>query len=97
MSKKPDKKLKRPQTQRELRQQKRDRDTNVKYLTIINKSKTQTVPIQLRAPPGQDFFVGEQTVPLYPMKMAKFPEHRLYKEQITNFQKQGRIQVLNAS
>jgi len=86
----------RPLTQRELRQGKAAK-VEVKYVTIINKSKSQTVPIQLRAPDGQDFYVGEQTVPLYPRKMAVFPEHRLYKEQIANFQKQGRIQVLDAS
>lgn len=87
---------KRPLTQREIRQQKL-RAANVKFITIINRSSKQTVPIQLRAPAGQDFFVGEQTVPLYPLRMAKFPENRLYSEQIRNFQKQGRIQVLNAS
>ena len=92
MSKKP----KRPLTQRELRQQKQRRE-DVNYVTIINRSKKQTVPIQLKAPIGVDFFVGEQTVPLYPLRMAKFPENRLYSEQIRNFQKQGRIQVLNAS
>lgn len=87
----------RPLTQREIRQLKRAQKADIKYITIINKSKKQTVPIQLKAPTGEDFFVGEQTVPLYPLKSARFPEHRLYKEQITNFQKQGRIQVLNAS
>jgi hypothetical protein len=92
MSKKP----RRPLTQRELRQQKQRRK-DVNYVTIINRSKKQTVPIQLKAPVGVDFFVGEQTIPLYPLRMAKFPENRLYSEQIRNFQKQGRIQVLNAS
>ena len=93
MSNKPSK---RPLTQREIRQRK-ERAANVRFITIINRSTKQTVPIQLRAPSGQDFFVGEQTVPLYPLKMAKFPENRLYSEQIRNYQKQGRIQVLNAS
>ena len=88
-------KPKRPLTQRELRQQKRKTE-RVKYVTIINRSSSQTIPIQLKAPAGHDFFVGEQTVPLYPLKMAQFPENRLYSEQISNFQKQGRIQVLNA-
>lgn len=87
---------KRPLTQREIRKQKQQA-TDVKYVTIINKSKSQTIPIQLKAPAGQDFFVGEATVPLYPRRMARFPENRLYLEQINNFQKQGRIQVLNAN
>lgn len=86
----------RPLTQREIRRQKKQAQ-EVKYVVIINKSKSQTIPIQLKAPNGVDFFVGEMTVPLYPKRMGKFPEHRLYQEQITNFQKQGRIQVLNAS
>lgn len=92
MSNKP---AQRPLTQREIKQ-KKQRDVEKKYITIINKSKTQTVPIQLRAPDGQAFWVGEQTVPLYPSRMAKFPENRLYSEQIVNLQKQGRIQILNA-
>jgi hypothetical protein len=87
---------KRPLTQRELRKQKAKVE-QTQYVTIINRSSTQTVPIQLKAPPGQDFYVGEATVPLYPKRMAKFPQDRLYAEQIENFQKQGRIQVLNAS
>ena len=87
---------KRPLTQREIRQQKRASES-VNYITIINRSSKQTVPIQLKAPTGIDFFVGEQTIPLYPKRMARFPENRLYSEQIKNFQKQGRIQVLNAS
>lgn len=92
MSNKP----KRPLTQREIRKQKIAKE-KVRYITIVNRSKKQTIPIQLKAPAGQDFFVGELTVPLYPLKMGKFPENRLYPEQIKNFQKQGRIQVLNAS
>lgn len=86
---------KRPLTQREIRKQKQKAE-KVQYVTIVNRSGKQTVPIQLKALPGQDFFVGETTVPLYPKKMAKFPKHRLYLEQIDNFKKQGRIQVLNA-
>lgn len=86
----------RPLTQREIRKQKAAIE-KTRYVTIINKSTTQTVPIQLKAPPGKDFYVGEATVPLYPKRMGKFPVHRLYKEQIENFQKQGRIQVLNTN
>lgn len=89
-------KPKRPLTQREIRAQKAAKE-KVRYVTIINRSKKQTIPIQLKAPEGHDFFVGELTVPIYPLKMVKVPENRLYPEQIRNFQKQGRIQVLNAS
>ena len=86
----------RPLTQRELRQIKKSRN-NVDYVLIINKTKKQTLPIQLKTPPGVDWFVGEQSVMLYPQRMSKFPKHRLYSEQITNLQKQGRIQVLKSS
>ena len=87
---------KKPLTQRELRKQKRAQE-KIKYVTIYNKSKKQTVPIQLRAPKGVDFFVGELTVPVYPLRSVRVPENRLYPDQIKNFQKQGRIQVLNAN
>lgn len=89
-------KPKRPLTQRELRAIK-NKSTNVEQVVIINKSSTQTVPIQLKAPLGVDWFVGEQTVPLYPKRMAKFPKNRLYMEQVTNYQKQGRVQVIKSS
>lgn len=87
---------KRPLTQREIRQLKQKAD-NIPRLMIVNRSAKQTIPIQLRAPAGSDFFEGEQTVPLYPKKMARFPKNRLYMDQIINFQKQGRIQVFNAN
>lgn len=89
-------KQKRPLTQRELRLAKK-KLTNVEQVVIVNKSKSQTIPIQLKAPPGVDWFVGEQTVPLYPKRMAKFPKSRLYLDQIANYQKQGRIQVIKSS
>lgn len=86
---------KRPLTQRELRQIK-NKNSSVEYVLIINKSKRQSLPIQLKSPPGVDWFVGEQSAMLYPQKMSKFPKHRLYPDQIANLQKQGRIQVLNS-
>jgi len=89
-----EKKIRRPLTQREIRQRKQ-KIANIKYVTIINKLSSQTIPIQLKAPAGHDWFAGEQTVMLYPKRMGKFPENRLYAEQIRNFQKAGRIQVLN--
>lgn len=94
MSNKP---TKRPLTQAEIRKHKQTTKTNVKYVKIVNRSTSQTIPIQLKAPPGQDFFVGEVSVPLHPKRIAKFPEHRLYSGQISNLQKQGRIQVLDSA
>ena len=71
---------KRPLTQREIRKQKQ-RLASTKFVTIINRSGSQTIPIQLKAPKGQHFFTGEQTVPLYPRKMAQIigdtTDHRL--------------------
>ena len=90
-----EKKPVRPLTQREIRDRK-NKAANVVYVTIINKMDSQTIPIQLRAPSGHDFFSGEQTIMLYPKRMGRFPQHRLYAEQIENFQKAGRIQVLSA-
>ncbi len=87
---------KRPLTQREIRRRKQDAE-EVERIVIINRSSSQSIPIQLKAPDGVDFFVGEQTVMLYPKKMAKFPKNRLYTEQINNFCKQGRVRILDAS
>ena len=87
---------KRPLTQREIRQSKQKKAKTEKVI-IINKCKKQTVTIQLKAPKGYDFFVGEQTVPLYPLRKAEFPKNRLYPEQIRNYEKAGRIQVLSKS
>jgi hypothetical protein len=89
-------KPKRPLTQRELRELKKKKSTS-ELVILINKSSNQTVPIQLKAPPGTDWFVGEMTVPLYPKRMGKFPKNRLYTEQINNYQKQGRIQVIKSA
>jgi len=86
---------KRPLTQRELRQRKAKK-ADVKKITIVNCCKKQTIPIQLRAPEGVSFWVGEQTVPLFAKRMAVFPENRLYWDQIRNFQKAGRIQIIGS-
>lgn len=84
---------KKPLTQRELKQQKLKK-AKVSRVTIVNRCKDQTVPIQLKAPEGVSFWVGEQTVNLYPKRMASLPENRLYWEQIRNFEKSGRIRVI---
>lgn len=86
---------KRPQTQREIaaaRQQK----SKGGVMTIYNKSK-QSIPIQLKAPKGVDFYRGEQTVWLDVNKSEKFPVNRLYKDQIINQQKAGRLLVISGS
>jgi hypothetical protein len=86
---------KRPLTQREIKKSKKAARSD-EMVIIINKDK-QMVPIQLRAPGGYTFWQGEQTIPLLPKRMSKFPKNRLYQEQIINLQKAGRIQVLDAS
>ena len=88
------KKKPRPRTQREISQEKRSQEG---YVTIHNRLKKQPVSIQLRSPKGVDFYVGEQTIQLMAGKVAKFPVHRLYKHQIINHQKAGRIRVLHGS
>lgn len=68
-----------------------------KFITLYNKSKNQPVSIQLRAPAGVDFYAGEQTVTLHCGKTAQFPSARLYKDQITNHIKAGRLSIVSGS
>ncbi|MEM3097212.1 MAG: hypothetical protein QXU32_00615 [Nitrososphaerales archaeon] len=68
-----------------------------KFVTLYNKTRNQPVYIQLRAPKGVDFYIGEQTVILHCGKIGKFPVNRLYKEQIINHAKAGRISILSGS
>lgn len=83
---------KRPQTQREIAAA-RAKKAKGAMMTIYNKSK-QAIPIQLRAPKGSDFFRSEQTVWLGVGRSDKFPVSRLYKDQIVNQQKAGRLLVI---
>lgn len=84
----------RPKTQKEIAQAK---NAKIKFVTLYNKTKNQPVYIQLRAPGGVDFYIGEQTVILHCGKNAKFPVSRLYKEQINNHMKAGRLQILSGN
>lgn len=86
---------KRPQMQREIAAA-RQKKANGKFMTIYNKSK-QSIPIQLKAPAGVDFYRGEQTVWLDVGRTDKFPINRLYKDQIINQQKAGRLLVISGS
>jgi hypothetical protein len=83
----------RPLTQREIRKVKKEREDET-YIIIYNISK-QMIPIQLKSPPGVDFYVGEQTVNLNKGKSGKFPMSRLRQTQLDNLQKSGRIRVEN--
>jgi hypothetical protein len=85
---------KKPQTQREIAASKQKTKGGV--MTIYNKSK-QAIPIQLKAPKGVDFYRGEQTVWLDVGRTDKFPVSRLYKDQIINQQKAGRLLVISGS
>lgn len=84
----------RPLTQREIQQKKELNITG--YVNILNVCK-QAIHVQLKAPPNVDFFAGEQTIPLMPGKFTKFPQNRLYMEQISNLQKSGRLRILSYS
>lgn len=86
---------KRQLSQRELAQMKKEE--NPGYITVYNRTTNQPVPIQLRAPKGVDFYLGEQTVVLHVGKTAKFPVSRLYREQIINHTKAGRIKILSGT
>ena len=85
----------RPLTQREIKER-RGQDQGT-FITVYNRTRTQPVYIQLKAPKGGDFYLDEQTVVLHCGKTGKFPVNRLYKEQITNHQKAGRIKILSGS
>ena len=87
--------MSKPLTQKQIKKEKIIA-SNTNYTTILNTSK-QMVTIQLKAPPGVDFFVGEQTITLMPGKFAQFPVSRLYNDQVKNHQKAGRIKILLAS
>lgn len=84
----------RPATQRQIAQSKSEQSG---YITLYNRTKNQTVQIQLRAPRGIDFYLGEQTIMLHCGKTAKFPVARLYKQQIINHQKAGRLAIISGS
>lgn len=83
-----------PLTQAQIAARKKLAKQPEQYVTIYNKSRMQTVHIQLRPPAGVPFVVGEQTVPLLPMGSSKFPKSRLMSDQITNLTKSGLLRVL---
>ncbi len=89
------KKTPKPKTQREIAAAKKLK-TKGGVIAIYNKSR-QSIPIQLKAPKGVDFYRGEQTVWLGVGKSDKFPANRLYKDQIINQQKAGRLLVISGS
>jgi hypothetical protein len=68
-----------------------------KFITLYNRMKNQAVQIQLRAPSGVDFFSGEQTITLHCGKTAQFPVSRLYKDQVTNHIKAGRLTIVSGT
>lgn len=86
----------RPRTQREI-QTARAKASKVEWITLYNRLPKQAVQIQLRAPAGVDFYLGEQSVYIPKGQTAKFPVNRLYKEQIVNHQKAGRISIISGS
>lgn len=87
---------KRPLSQREI-QAAKIKANKTEWVTIYNRLPKQAVQIQLRAPAGVDFYLGEQSVYIAKGQTAKFPVNRLYKEQIVNHQKAGRISIVSGS
>lgn len=86
-------KANKPLTQREIRQQKKQKTTG--RVVIYNRDPKRPVQIQLRAPKGVDFFHGEQSTNLGPGKQCPYPASRLFVEQIVNHEKAGRIKILS--
>lgn len=87
---------KKPMTQREI-QTSKIKNSKTEWVTIYNRLPKQAVQIQLRAPAGVDFYLGEQSVYIPKGQTAKFPVNRLYKDQIVNHQKAGRISIVSGS
>lgn len=87
---------KRPMSQREI-QTAKIKANKTEWVTLYNRLPKQAVQIQLRAPAGVDFYLGEQSVYIPKGQTAKFPVNRLYKEQIVNHQKAGRISIVSGS
>jgi hypothetical protein len=86
---------KKPQTQRDIAAARQKKSSGA-MMTIYNKAK-QAIPVQLKAPKGVDFYRGEQTVWLGVGRSDKFPISRLYKDQIINQQKAGRLLVISGT
>lgn len=84
-----------PLTQAQIAARKNEIKQQEVFITLTNRSRQQIVNIQLRAPKGVPFVVGEQTIPLLPQGSAKFPKSRLMPEQIENLQKLGLLKVLD--
>jgi hypothetical protein len=82
-----------PLTQAQILAKKKQAREPEQYVLITNRSSIQTVHIQLRAPAGVPFVVGEQTIPLLPQASSRFPKSRLMSEQITNLTKLGLLKV----
>jgi len=77
--------------QRELQKKK----TTKEYVMLYNRSNKHPLPLQLKAPTGIDFYVGDQTVRMSPSERCQFPVSRLYEGQILNLVKAGRLSVLS--
>lgn len=87
---------KRPMSQREI-QTAKIKANKTEWITLYNRLPKQSIQIQLKAPQGVDFYLGEQSVYIPVGQTAKFPVNRLYKEQIVNHQKAGRISIVSGS
>lgn len=87
---------KRPLSQREI-QTSKIKANKTEWITLYNRCPKMSLQIQLRAPAGVDFYLGEQSVYIPVGQTAKFPVNRLYKEQIVNHQKAGRLSIVTGS
>lgn len=84
----------RPKSQQQLKSEKKaaQNPAEREYVWVTNISK-QSVPIQLMAPKGVDFIVGEQSMALAPGESEKFPRERIYLHQVQNLQKMRKIRI----
>lgn len=84
-------------TQKQIAAQRALQKKNAKqeYVMLYNRSTKHPLPLQLKAPRGVDFYVGDQTIRLSPGERCQFPVSRLYQGQVSNLIKAGRLAVLS--
>jgi hypothetical protein len=83
--------MKRPATVKEIQSAQPKSEGRVRILNISQ----QLIKIHLKPPTGVDFYLGAQDVCLGPNKSYTFKRDRLWMEQVTRLEKQGKLQILS--
>lgn len=88
--------MKRPMTQKEIREKKSRGAADKDTITIQNISK-QLITIHARPKEKKDFYISAQDVHLRPGKMVTLPKSRLWESQITRLGSRKMISVIRDS